>query len=65
MTKIQYDPEVQILTIRFNKNKIVDSDVKSNVVIDYDKDGEIVSLEILSTDLEGIITEKELANLSS
>ena len=65
MTKIKYDPEVQILTIRFNKNKIVDSDVKSNVVIDYDKDGEIVSLEILSTDLEGIITEKELANLSS
>ncbi len=49
--KIKYDPAVGILSIRLSNKKSVDSDIKNNVVIDYDQNGEIVNLEIGKIDL--------------
>jgi len=46
--KINYDPEVDILRIIFNDNPIEESDEdKPGIILDYDKKGNVVGLEIL------------------
>ena len=47
--KIKYDPEVDILRILFSNAPIEESDEeKPGMILDYDKDGNIVGLEVLS-----------------
>jgi uncharacterized protein YuzE len=47
--KINYDPEVDVLTVEFSNAEIQESDEdKPGVVLDYDKDGNVVGLEILN-----------------
>ena len=55
MTKISYDPEVKILSIRLQKTKSVDSELKENVVLDYDKNGRLVNIDIMEVDLEDLL----------
>ncbi len=46
--KITYDPEVDVLRIIFNTVPIEESDEeKPGMILDYDKQGNIVGLEIL------------------
>lgn len=46
--KITYDPEVDVLRIVFSNAVILESDEeKPGVIIDFDKDGNVVGLEIL------------------
>ena len=46
--KITYDPEVDVLRILFSNTPIEESDEdKPGIILDYDKDGNIVGLEIL------------------
>lgn len=46
--KIIYDPEGDVLRIFFNNTPIEESDEdKPGVIIDYDKDGNVVGMEIL------------------
>ena len=46
--KIVYDPEVDILRIFFSTADVEESDEdKPGVIIDYDKDGNIVGMEVL------------------
>ena len=46
--KAVYDPEVDVMRILFSDALVQESDEgKPGVVIDYDKDGNIVGLEIL------------------
>ncbi len=46
--KIIYDPEVDVMRIIFTNSKIEESDEeKPGVIIDFDKDGNIVGMEIL------------------
>jgi uncharacterized protein YuzE len=48
--KVTYDPEVDVLRILLSNAAIQESDEeKSGVIIDYDKDGNVVGLEILDT----------------
>jgi uncharacterized protein YuzE len=49
---IKYDKETKILSIKFSKKKSVDSEVKGNMVIDYDENGEIVTIEIMKISLD-------------
>lgn len=47
--KVTYDPDVDILRILFNNAPIEESDQdKPGVILDYDKNGNIVGLEILN-----------------
>ena len=46
--KITYDPQVDVLRIVFSSAAIEESDEdKPGVILDYDKDGNIVGVEIL------------------
>jgi len=46
--KITYDPEVDVLRILFNDAEIEESDEdKPGIIIDYDKNGNIVGMEVL------------------
>jgi uncharacterized protein YuzE len=46
--KITYDPEVDVIRIIFSNAPIEESDEeKPNVVLDFDKDSNVVSMEIL------------------
>ena len=46
--KVKYDKETDVLYITFSKNKIKESDEdKPGIVIDYDKKGSSVGIEIL------------------
>ena len=46
--KVTYDPEVDVLRILFSNTPIEESDEdKPGVIIDYDKEGNVVGLEIL------------------
>lgn len=49
--QIKYNKEAKIISIRISKRKSVDSDVKNNVVIDYDKDGGVVNIDIMKIGL--------------
>lgn len=44
--KISYNRESQVLEIEVNKAKSIDSDIQGNVVIDYDKKGKIVRINL-------------------
>jgi len=58
MPKINYDQETKILTIKVSNKKSVDSDAQENVVVDYDKDGNIARIEIMSVNLNEFEKEK-------
>lgn len=46
--KIIFDPETDTLSLIFREDMIAESDeVKEGIIIDYSKDGKIVSIEIL------------------
>jgi len=46
--KVTYDPETDTLRLLFGSAQIEESDEdKPGVILDYDKDGNIVGLEIL------------------
>lgn len=46
--KVTYDPETDILRILFGHAAIEESDEdKPGVIIDYDKDGHVVGMEVL------------------
>lgn len=47
--KVTYDPEVDVLRILFRDEPIEESDEdKPGVILDYDKAGNIVGLEVLN-----------------
>lgn len=62
MAKIKYDKDSKILTIRLSNKKSVDSDVRKNVVVDYDKDGEVVNVEIMNINMEEFKTANNYFN---
>jgi len=50
MIKISYDKEGDVLEIKFSEKNIEDSEYleESGLVLDYDKNGNIVAIEVVS-----------------
>ena len=47
--KVRYDPEVDVLRIILSDSPIEESgESKPDVILDYDKSGNVVSLEVLN-----------------
>lgn len=66
--KITYDKEVDVLYIKLKEVDIAESEeTEKNIIVDYDKDGNIVGIEILyfvknnKTDVFPIFKEVEKA----
>lgn len=47
MAKISYDKKTNTVNVRLSNKKSVDSDVRGNVVIDYDDKGCVVGIDIM------------------
>jgi uncharacterized protein YuzE len=46
--KLVYDPEVDVLSVLLSDAQVAESDQdKPGIILDYDSDGNVVSLEIL------------------
>jgi uncharacterized protein YuzE len=61
--KVIFDPETDTLTLILKEDKVAESDeVREGIIIDYNKDGKIVSIEILDaseqvSEPQGILCE--------
>ncbi len=61
--KVIYDPETDTISLVFREEAVAESDeIREGVIIDYGRDGRIVSLEVLDasehvTDPQGIAYE--------
>ena len=55
--QVNYDKEVDILTIDFSDKKPVESEhlTEQGLIIDYDENGQIVGIEILDWSERGVI----------
>ena len=57
--KLHVDPEADALYLRLNESKIIESEeVAPGVVLDYDANGEVVGVEILSLSERGVDINK-------
>lgn len=62
--KVKYDPQVDILRLRFGDATIEESEqVEPGVILDYDEAGNIVGVELL--DASQIVTKPALAAAST
>ncbi|MCK9186113.1 DUF2283 domain-containing protein [Candidatus Gracilibacteria bacterium] len=52
MAKITYDEKINALNIKLKEGKVSDSDIQKNCVIDYDKDGQVLNIEVLDINIE-------------
>lgn len=52
MVKITYDKRARILSLRVSSKKGTDSEVEDTIVIDRDKDGAIVNVDIMDVGLD-------------
>jgi uncharacterized protein YuzE len=53
---INYDPEADILVLKFREGFIVDEELLDNdVVLGYDGDGRVVSIEVLDASKRGLM----------
>lgn len=50
--KISYDKESRVLSLELKRAKSADSDIRGNVVVDYDKKGWIVRIDIYDFNFE-------------
>lgn len=48
LMKITYDPEVDAMNIKFQSGKYnISKEIADGIIIDYTKDGRVISIEIL------------------
>ena len=57
-----FDQKSGVYYIQLSDKKVVDSDVKKNLVIDYDRDGEVVGIEILPFDAQGKLEKRNISD---
>ena len=62
--KIDYHKAEDILSFRFSNAKSVDSDIQGNVVVDYDKKGNIVRLDIMKVNLDNFVPLRQLQRMA-
>lgn len=61
--KIHYSHEVDALYIRFNQDVITDTDeISPEIIMDYNENGDIVGIEILSASSKADIKELIIKN---
>jgi len=60
--KISYDPEADAMNIIFQKGKYeISKEIAEGIIIDYTKDGKVISIEIL--DVKKRIPKKDIEDI--
>jgi len=60
--KISYDPEADAMNIVFQKGKYeISKEIAEGIIIDYTKDGKVISIEIL--DVKKRIPKKDIEDI--
>ena len=60
--KISYDPEADTMNIVFHKGKCeISKEIAEGIIIDYTKDGKVISIEIL--DVKKRIPKKDIEDI--
>ncbi len=49
---ISFDQESEALSIKLSDKPVADSDVQDNIILDYDKDGTIVAINVYKFSFE-------------
>jgi uncharacterized protein YuzE len=53
---IRYDPEADVLVVRFKEGALADEELLDNdVILGYDSEGKIVSVKIMDASRKGLI----------
>ena len=52
MSNLIYDKEIQALTIQISKNPVHISKEYGECIVDYDKNGDVVAVEVLNFNVE-------------
>lgn len=60
-----FDPDSGAYYIQLSERKVVDSEVESNLVIDYDRSGQVVGIEILPFEAQGKLEKKNISDFVS
>lgn len=60
MAKITYDDKINALNIKLKEGKVSDSDIQENCVIDYNKDGQVLNIEVLDINIEEKLIRNKL-----
>ena len=53
--QLNYDQKARILSIRLSLAKSVDSDIRGNIVFDYDAAGELTNIDIMQINLTNFL----------
>ena len=60
--RIEFDPKTDAIYVRLNENKIVESEaIRPNIVLDFDENGNVTSIEILSISKHNLSPLKKAA----
>ncbi|MFH1183310.1 MAG: DUF2283 domain-containing protein [Candidatus Moraniibacteriota bacterium] len=62
--RINYRKKEKIISFRFSAKKSVDSDIHKNIVIDYDKDGKVVGIDLMEVNLENFVPVRKFASFA-
>lgn len=62
--KIHYHRNEKILSLSFRNAKSVESDIEGNVVIDYDRQGKVVRVEIMHFNLDDFVPVRQFHQLA-
>lgn len=57
--KISFDKGAQVLSLKLGRFRSSDSDIQNNIVIDYDKNGKVVRIDIHDFSFEDFRENKE------
>lgn len=60
--KILYDRGSKVLSVEIGGKKSVDSDIQGNIVVDYDKDGKIVRINLYDFSFDAFRENRKAIN---
>jgi len=63
--KIKYDKDSNTVSIRVSAERSIDSDVNNNIVVDYDRNGQVVNIDIMKIGIDEFRKISKVASLKA
>ncbi len=59
--KITYDPEIDVLYLKFRDTTVTTKRVTEDIAIDYDANGKVAGIEVLDAKQNALLTREDYA----